>query len=86
MKKVYESFTDIAEDFKDGSHGTHMYSDHTYEECFPWQHGVMEFAKFLDGCGVKIIANPEIYEELYDNFNHYKPEKYVECSSIKEMP
>lgn len=65
MKHTYETFTEIAEDFTDGSSTTHVLSEHSPEECIGWQHGVSEFAKFLDGSGIKIIVNPEILEDLW---------------------
>jgi hypothetical protein len=83
MKKIYESFTEIADDFTNGDHWTHALSDHTSDECYPWQHGVDEFAKFLDTCGVKIISNPDIHETLWSDFKHFKPLKYKECAAIK---
>lgn len=82
MKKIYESFTEIAEDFTDGLHWTHLLSDHTSDECIPWQHGVQEFAKFLDTAGVKIIENPDVHKVLWDDVRSFKPEKYKKC--VKE--
>jgi len=82
MKKIYESFMEIANDFVDGEHWTHQLSKHTEDECFAWQHGVKEFAAWLDQCGTKIIENPEIYPTLWGNlmgFN-YKHGNNVECS------
>ena len=81
MKKIYESFSEIADDFTSGYHWTHVCSDHSSDECFPWQHGVDEFAKFLDTCGVKIIANPDIYDTMWDDFKNFKPTKYKECTA-----
>lgn len=88
MKKIYESFIEIAEDFTNGDHWTHVCSDHTSEECYQWQHGVQEFAKFLDTCGVKIIANPDIYDTMWDDFKNLKPTKYKECAAgrLKRLP
>ena len=79
MKKVYESFEEIANDFKDGEHWTHQLSDHTSDDCFAWQHGVSEFAKFLDACGVKIIKNTKIHDTLWDDMRTFKPEKFSKC-------
>lgn len=74
MKRIYENFTEIAEAFVDGEHWPHMLSEHSEEECNGWQHGVQEFAKWLDTAGVKIIENPEIYEKLWEEVRTYKPE------------
>jgi len=82
MKKIYETFNEIAEDFKDGEHWTHKLSDHTTDDCFAWQHGVAEFAKFLDACGVKIIQNPDIYETLWEGMRTFKPDKFHICSKV----
>ena len=77
MKKIYETFTEIAEDFRDGDHWTHSLSEHENgEECFAWQHGVMEFGKWLDKCGVKIIQNPEIHKTLWEDVRTYKPTEF----------
>ena len=76
MKRAYESFQEIADDFTDGAHWTHALSEHRTEDCFAWQHGVMEFAEFLDAVGVKMIANPEIYEQLWEDIRTHKPEKF----------
>ena len=80
MKRTYEAFWEIADDFVMGEHWTHACSDHTADECLPWQHGVREFAKWLDEVGVKIIENPEIYETLWENVRTHKPTEYAMCS------
>ena len=78
MKKIYESFEEIADHFRTGESWTHQLSDHTSDECFAWQQGVMEFGKWLDNAGLKIIQNPEIYKELWDDLNMpSKPKKYI---------
>jgi len=82
MKKIYETFEEIAEEFKDGEHWTHKLSDHIPDECFAWQHGVIEFAKFLDACGVKIIQNPEIHETLWEDIRTFKPDKFHVCPKV----
>ena len=79
MKKIYENFSEMAEDFRAGEHWTHQLSDHTSDDCFAWQHGVMEFAKWLDEVGVKIIENPEIYAKLWENVRTHKPERFNDC-------
>jgi hypothetical protein len=45
---TYETFTDIAHVFIDGTNLSHTMSDHTSAECLGWQKGVIEFAKALD--------------------------------------
>jgi hypothetical protein len=65
MKTIYENFSEIAVDFTDGYSWTHRLSNHSDAECLGWQDGVLEFAKFLDTSGVKIIENPEICEALW---------------------
>lgn len=78
MKQIYESFSEIADDFTDGEHWTHQLSNHTADECFPWQHGVKEFAEFLDEMGVKIIQNPEIHAKLWKRIRTFKPLIFTE--------
>jgi hypothetical protein len=80
MKLIYESFTEIAKDFTDGNSITHVLSDHEQKDCFAWQHGVHEFAKWLDSEGLKIISNPDVYSKLWENTRMFKPEKFEECS------
>lgn len=77
MKQVYENFADVAENFKGG--WAHQLSDHTPDECFAWQHGVTEFAHFLDGLGLKIIDNPDFHKILWGAFENYKPDSYTPC-------
>ena len=76
MKHTYTSFSEMAEGFTDGDSWTHEMSDHTSDECCAWQHGVEEFANWLDECGVKIIENPEIYDKLWDSLRTHKPDKF----------
>lgn len=68
MKRIYETFAEIADDFVEGDHWTHQLSKHTPDECFPWQQGVMEFADFLDKIGIKMIENPKFGEILFASF------------------
>ena len=70
MKRIYESFSEVAEDFVTGEYWTHSLSPHSSSECFGWQKGVQEFAKWLDSSGAKILENPEIYEKLWDMRSH----------------
>ena len=79
MKKIYESFTEIAEDFTRGESWAHSFSDHTPDDCFAWQHGVREFAKFLDEYGLKMTENTEIYEKLWDEIRTHKPDGLTLC-------
>lgn len=66
MKRIYENFAEIARDFTDGTSVTHTGSEHKDPECIGWQHGVKEFAEFLDGVGLSLVANPEIHEVLWE--------------------
>ena len=66
MKNIYENFEEIADGFCSGDSVTHVFSPHATEECLGWQKGAREFAKFLDGAGMKIVANPEIYDKLWE--------------------
>jgi len=66
MKRSYETFEEIADHFTGGHSLTHNHSTHTDEECIPWQHGVLEFAKFLDLVGMKMVVSSDIYDELWD--------------------
>jgi hypothetical protein len=83
MKKIYESFEEIAADFVNGDHLTHKGSKHDPDECLAWQHGVREFARWLDACGVKIIENPEVYDTLWDSFRPHKPDSFAECGKAQ---
>ena len=80
MKRIYEKFEELGEAFRDGEHWTHQLSKHTPDECFAWQHGVMEFAKWLDTAGVRIIANPEIDKKIWKDWRTHKPGKFCNCS------
>jgi hypothetical protein len=75
MKRIYESLYEIAEDFCNGEHWTHLLSDHSPDECYAWQHGVYEFAKFLDSAGVQLVQNPNIYPKLWEEIRTHKPRK-----------
>jgi len=77
MKKIYENFSEIADDFVDGENWTHQLSDHHSEECYSWMHGIAEFAAFLDFIGVKIIQNQEIYEKLWSRIRSHKPKEFM---------
>ena len=75
MKQIYESFSEIASDFCDGDSWTHSLSDHTSDDCLAWQHGVYEFAKFLDGAGIKLVQSPAVYFKLWNKIRTHKPIK-----------
>ena len=80
MKRIYESFEEIAESFRDGYSYTHQLSNHSNDECFAWQHGVIEFAKFLDQIGLKLTEDTEIYKKLWDSFESFKPCGFKKCT------
>jgi hypothetical protein len=86
MKKIYESFREIAKDFVNGDSWTHTVSSHTEAECLTWQNAIFEFCNFLDTAGVKIVANPEIYEKLWENIRTLIPgdSYYLHNPSFKE--
>jgi len=69
MKLIYENFSEIAEAFKDGEAWTHTLSPHGSNECISWQQGIREFARWLDTAGVKLIQNPEIYDNLWEDLD-----------------
>lgn len=66
-RRIYKSFSEIATDFKAPSSWTHSNSKHSHHPavCDAWQQGITEFAKFLDEIGMKIVQNPDIYNELW---------------------
>lgn len=66
MKKIYETFDEIADDFLGGNSWTHVTSNHSSDDCVVWQTAIREFCCWLDRKGVKIIENPEIYDKLWD--------------------
>lgn len=82
MKHIYENFEEIASDFCDGNSFTHDNREHSKAECNGWQHGVKEFAKFLDGHGLSIVANPEIYDVLW---NEAKKRIFNKASIDREL-
>ena len=67
MKRIYETFSEIATDFVDGEHWTHQLSKHPTHECFGWMHGVREFAEWLDASGIDLLCgeDPSIHEKLW---------------------
>ena len=48
MSYLYKSLEELSRDFTDGESCTHRSSPHTPDECIGWQHGVEEFAKWVD--------------------------------------
>lgn len=48
MTQIPENFTILAETLTYGMSEFHQKSEHRPEECLAWQHGVLEFAKWLD--------------------------------------
>jgi len=48
MKRIYESFSEVAEDFVDGDSVTHKNLPHKSDPCLSWQDGVKDFAEVLD--------------------------------------
>ena len=56
MKITYESFYELSEVFRDGYGIAHAKSDHTPDECLPWQKGAIEFAEWLDEMGYKVTT------------------------------
>lgn len=84
MKHIYENFTEIAGHFTRGESWTHNTSDHTPESCIPWQHGVKEFAAWLDQCGLQIVQSPDIHDRLWEGFSRHKPSVYAPCPKSSE--
>ncbi len=80
MKHTYQSFKEIANDFIDGDNWTHTRSPHDGKQCLVWQKAILEFADWLDECGVKIIENPEIYDTLWKRMRTAKPAEARETS------
>jgi hypothetical protein len=68
MKKIYESFQEIADDFCHGDGFAHRGSDHTPAECIGWQNGIREFARWLDDAGGRLLCEPDIYKKLWDTY------------------
>ena len=66
MKRIYESFSEIAEHFVDGNSITHRINGHTADECIPWQTGIKDFAAWLDNVGLSLLQNPDIYDKLWE--------------------
>jgi hypothetical protein len=86
MKTIYESFTEIAEHFTDGECIFHVASEHSPDDCYGWQTGVLEFAKFLDGVGLKLVANSDfagIMREEWDKGTFRMKKDVKKCTSKK---
>ena len=73
---LYENFQEVADGFVDGESWTHKLSDHPRKACCSWQHGVQEFAAFLDRAGVKISGVS--VDQIFDDITTFKPEKFEE--------
>jgi hypothetical protein len=68
VKKIYENFAEVAEDFTRGESITHRLSGHPSEECIGWQKGVAEFAAWLDNVGAKISQDPDLFRLLWSHY------------------
>ncbi len=68
MIRIYESFSEFAEDFVDGEKRAHALSPHSPDECYGWQKGVKEFAQWIDDAGGKLLCEPDIFEKLWDTY------------------
>jgi len=62
MKQIYESFQEIAEDYRKARFEVRTSSPPAVE--IMAQKRAMEFARCLDDIGVKMIENPEISKKL----------------------
>lgn len=71
MRKIYKTFTEMAKDFRNGELWTYQLSDHICDDCVAWQHGIMEFAKWLDEVDIKMIENPGIPTKPWDDARTY---------------
>ena len=69
MKKTYETFEEMAADMTNGDFLAHQLSDHSIEICSIWQQSIKEFAKALDGAGIKPPDDPKIYERFWHNIS-----------------
>jgi hypothetical protein len=67
MKRIYETFTEIAEDFKYGDYLAHQLADHGSGVCFVWQESIMEFARALDLAGFKPSRHEKNYELFWEH-------------------
>ena len=65
MKTLYQNFSELADDFKDGAHITHTLSAHDDDDCLAWQLGVREFAAWLDKGGIKVPQTGNLYDRLW---------------------
>jgi hypothetical protein len=56
----YETFTEIANDLKDGNSIFHrITSKHEENDCFAWQQAIEDFAKWLDDHGYVVVSKVE---------------------------
>lgn len=86
MKRIYETFQEIADDFTNGEFKAHQLSDHSEGVCYVWQTAIEEFAIALDNAGIKLPNDEEVWNKFWDNihdsftdwkagFNKKKPSK-----------
>lgn len=85
MKRVYESFEEMADDMTDGEFIAHQLSEHSTGVCYVWATAIKEFARALDRAGIKLPDDPKIYEDFWQNMmgalvewkaGYGKPKKY----------
>lgn len=67
MKKIYETFSEIADDFCDGENASHQLSQHSTNICELWQASIREFAKALDLAGIKPPEDEKTYDRFWEN-------------------
>ncbi len=71
MKITYESFAELAREMTKGDGRLHRANCPGVEKCIEWQHGVHDFAGWLDHIGVPVA----ISDDAVDEFFHYVRDK-----------
>lgn len=56
MKIIYDSFSEVVENFISGDSIPHKISEHSADQCYAWMQGAKEFAEWLDRRGFKITG------------------------------
>jgi hypothetical protein len=89
VKKTYENFEEMANDFTSGEKSAHMLSDHSESICYIWQTSILEFAKSLDLAGIKLKEDSKIYVKFWDKmgetFTKWKAGYGNSCPESKKL-
>lgn len=74
MKRIYESFEELANAMTNGEGRLHSYNCPGVDGCLDWQNGVLDFAGWLDHIGMKVKITDGA-ENFYDYMRRTREEK-----------